>query len=57
MSLLVYCCRFLALGAADLDMEEDPFADVDVSSAVEHLLSMPFEAAMKSSKELRNYAT
>ena len=36
--------------------EEDQFANVDIRSAVDRLLSLPFEAAMETSEELRRYA-
>eukprot|EP00439_Symbiodinium_sp_Y106_P019682 s600_g2.t1 len=39
----------------DHDQEDDQFADLDIASAVDRLLSMSFEAAMKTSMELRDY--
>ncbi|CAK9041104.1 Hydrophilic compounds import ATP-binding/permease protein BacA (Hydrophilic compounds ABC transporter BacA) [Durusdinium trenchii] len=35
--------------------DEDDFADVNVTAAVDKLLAMPFEAALKECKELRAY--
>ncbi|CAE7224636.1 unnamed protein product [Symbiodinium sp. CCMP2592] len=39
----------------DHDQEDDQFADLDIASAVDRLLSLSFEAAMKTSVELRDY--
>ena len=36
--------------------DEDDFADVNVTAAVDKLRAMPFEAALKGCKELRAYA-